>query len=320
VDFHPTDVLPDADGSLLVVDTGGWYRLCCPSSQLAKPDVLGAVYRVRKTGASRLAQADRKAAYARLIRPTLAHGNATVGMKQAAQQRDPALTSRMLALLAEKSATVATSDTAAGLVRVAAEGLGRLREKRAVPPLLRATGFSDDAVLQHSLIYALIEIADPTTTRAGLKDFSAKIQRAALIALNEMDGSDLKPTEVTPFLSATDEPLRTAASWILGRHPEWAGELAGWFREQLTATNAVAAQLESLNARLPILTHAAAGQELLADAITRPAFRPATRVAALGAIANADLENRRPAGATRCSPHSARPRGKWPPPSAPRAA
>ena len=27
VDFHPTDVLPDADGSLLVVDTGGWYRL-----------------------------------------------------------------------------------------------------------------------------------------------------------------------------------------------------------------------------------------------------------------------------------------------------
>ena len=51
LDFHPTDVIEDADGSLLVVDTGGWYKLCCPTSQLAKPDVPGAIYRVRKRGA-----------------------------------------------------------------------------------------------------------------------------------------------------------------------------------------------------------------------------------------------------------------------------
>jgi putative membrane-bound dehydrogenase-like protein len=50
-DFHPTDVIEDADGSLLVVNTGGWYKLCCPSSQLVKADVLGAIYRVRKEGA-----------------------------------------------------------------------------------------------------------------------------------------------------------------------------------------------------------------------------------------------------------------------------
>jgi putative membrane-bound dehydrogenase-like protein len=31
-DFHPTDVLEDADGSLLVIDTGGWYKLCCPTA------------------------------------------------------------------------------------------------------------------------------------------------------------------------------------------------------------------------------------------------------------------------------------------------
>jgi len=42
MDFHPTDVIEDADGSLIVVDTGGWYKLCCPTSQLWKPDVLGA--------------------------------------------------------------------------------------------------------------------------------------------------------------------------------------------------------------------------------------------------------------------------------------
>ena len=49
-DFHPTDVIEDADGSLRVVDTGGWYKRCCPTSQLEKPAVTGGVYRIRKAG------------------------------------------------------------------------------------------------------------------------------------------------------------------------------------------------------------------------------------------------------------------------------
>lgn len=51
-DFHPTDVLEDADGSLLVIDTGGWFYRGCPTSQFSKPDVLGGIYRVRRDGAS----------------------------------------------------------------------------------------------------------------------------------------------------------------------------------------------------------------------------------------------------------------------------
>jgi putative membrane-bound dehydrogenase-like protein len=54
LDFHPTDVQVDADGSLLVVDTGGWYKLCCPTSQIEKADILGAIYRIRKTGAAKV--------------------------------------------------------------------------------------------------------------------------------------------------------------------------------------------------------------------------------------------------------------------------
>ena len=50
-DFHPTDVLEDADGSLLVVDTGGWFRIGCPTSQVGKPEVLGAIYRVKRADA-----------------------------------------------------------------------------------------------------------------------------------------------------------------------------------------------------------------------------------------------------------------------------
>lgn len=50
-DFHPTDVLEDADGSLLLIDTGGWFRIGCPTSQIAKPDIAGAIYRIQRAGA-----------------------------------------------------------------------------------------------------------------------------------------------------------------------------------------------------------------------------------------------------------------------------
>ena len=54
LDFHPTDVLEDADGSILVVDTGGWYKLCCPTSQLWKPDVTGRIYRITSNQTEKL--------------------------------------------------------------------------------------------------------------------------------------------------------------------------------------------------------------------------------------------------------------------------
>lgn len=49
-DSHPTDVLEDGDGSLLVVDTGGWFIKGCPLSQVSKPELKGTIYRIRKKG------------------------------------------------------------------------------------------------------------------------------------------------------------------------------------------------------------------------------------------------------------------------------
>ncbi len=54
MDFHPTDVLEDADGSLLVVDTGGWFRIGCPTSKIAKAEIKGGIYRIRRQGAPRV--------------------------------------------------------------------------------------------------------------------------------------------------------------------------------------------------------------------------------------------------------------------------
>jgi putative heme-binding domain-containing protein len=50
-DVHLTDVLEDADGSLLVVDMGAWFNYGCPTSKIAKPEVKGCIYRVRRNGA-----------------------------------------------------------------------------------------------------------------------------------------------------------------------------------------------------------------------------------------------------------------------------
>ncbi len=46
IDFHPTDILEDFDGSMIIVDTGGWYDLCCPSSGVDQDKALGGIYRL----------------------------------------------------------------------------------------------------------------------------------------------------------------------------------------------------------------------------------------------------------------------------------
>ena len=53
-DTHFTDVLEDADGSLLVVDMGAWFNYGCPTSKIAKPAIQGAIYRIRRKDAPKV--------------------------------------------------------------------------------------------------------------------------------------------------------------------------------------------------------------------------------------------------------------------------
>jgi len=53
-DFHPSDVLEDADGSLLVVDTGSWYIHHCPTGRIRNSPAPGGIYRVRFRAATRI--------------------------------------------------------------------------------------------------------------------------------------------------------------------------------------------------------------------------------------------------------------------------
>ncbi|MEX2579820.1 MAG: HEAT repeat domain-containing protein [Verrucomicrobiales bacterium] len=50
-DAHLTDVLEDHNGDLLAIDTGGWFRIGCPTSQIAKPEIAGGIYRISASDA-----------------------------------------------------------------------------------------------------------------------------------------------------------------------------------------------------------------------------------------------------------------------------
>ena len=293
-DFHPTDVIEDADGSLLVIDTGGWYKLCCPTSQLSKPDVLGAIYRIRRRGvpslkdprglsiawaslkpqeAVKLLDDARPAVRKRAIQQLGARGglsvaalaNALKDTQPARMRRNavwsltridlPAAREAVRIALHDPDSSVlqaaihSTSlwrdkealDTLVGILssgspplqRVAAEALGRTGEAKAVPALLAASAQYHDRVLEHSLIYALIEIDNPAATSQGLQAQSAHEKRSALIALDQMDDGHLQAESVAPLLGSSDALLRTTGSWIAGHHPEWGGTLAGFFQERL---------------------------------------------------------------------------------------
>lgn len=48
-DFHPSDVLESADGSLIVIDTGSWYVQHCPTGRIRAAESKGGIYRMRAT-------------------------------------------------------------------------------------------------------------------------------------------------------------------------------------------------------------------------------------------------------------------------------
>jgi putative membrane-bound dehydrogenase-like protein len=51
-DFHPSDVLEAADGSLIVIDTGAWYVQHCPTGRIRAAQSVGGIYRVRSKSAT----------------------------------------------------------------------------------------------------------------------------------------------------------------------------------------------------------------------------------------------------------------------------
>jgi putative membrane-bound dehydrogenase-like protein len=165
LDFHPTDVLEDADGSLLVVDTGGWYKLCCPTSQLGKPDVLGAIYRIRRQGAPRIADP-------RGLKLAWAKGTAK-GLADLLDDPRPAVRRRAVQALADKG-----PDAVPALAEAVRSGRSAEARRGAVWAATRI----DQAGARAAVRQALAD-ADETVRQAALHSVSLWRDREALPAL-----------------------------------------------------------------------------------------------------------------------------------------
>ncbi len=349
-DFHPTDVIEDADGSLLIIDTGGWYKLCCPTSQLAKPDVLGAIYRVKRKDAPRVSdprgqQLEWSKLNAAALAALLADPRPVVVERATAQLAKVAAVAELSTLLAKDAAPVvrqralwalsripgdparnatraalhdanisvrqtaakiaglwrdaqsmerliallAAPDATPHLARVAAEALGRIGDRRAVPGLLAAAAANkNDRFLEHALVFALIEIGDAPATTAGLReDGGTPMRRAALLALGEMKGEVLPAVKVIPLLSAADPVLKDTALWVARRH-DWGAELTGYFRQRLEGPALPEAERAELEALLAGMARETVVQQMAA-AILRDG-NAAARATVLRAMARAELK------------------------------
>lgn len=358
-EFHPTDVFEDADGSLVVINTGGWYRICCPTSQIAKPDVMGGIFRITRTdgkkmtdprglklkwqgqGAAELAKRlgdSRVAVQKRAIAGLGKQGEPAVGvladlLKQSGEEQIRlnavwALT-RIDGAAARASVRFALNDAsdtvrqaachsagihqdsaaAAGLAkclqsksehlrRKAATSLGQLRAKNAVAGLLDGIGQSTDRLLEHALIYALIEIGDADALRKAVAKLAGQTSevavlkhRAALIALDQMGEGNLQAAEVVPLLTSKQAALKQVAAWIINFHPEWGGELTEYYRQQLARVEQLSeAEREELQDQIGQSAATGAVQKLIASDLTAKKASKAAQLVLLNAISRSTLK------------------------------
>jgi putative heme-binding domain-containing protein len=119
--------------------------------------------------------------------------------------------------------------------RLAAHALGRLRDVRAVPFLLKTLEDpANDRALDHAYTFALIEIQDTAAIRKGLASPNPRVVRAVLAALNAIPGGRLRPEDVLPHVKSEHADLRATAWWIVDGHADWTAQLSEILRPEFT--------------------------------------------------------------------------------------
>ncbi len=185
-DFHPTDVIEDADGSMLFLDTGGWYVDACPLSVIAKAEHKGAVYRVRKVGA--LKMDDPRGANLKL------ESLAPEALAQHLEDARPAVQARSLELLMSKG-------------------------EAAVNALASASEQAKDAEVRCAAVFGLGRIATSAAlqfARAKLSDADAQVRTAAArVAGINKDREAV--ARLLQMVKADELPVRLQAATSLGQ-------------------------------------------------------------------------------------------------------
>jgi putative heme-binding domain-containing protein len=252
IDFHPVDLLKDSDGSILIVDTGGWYDLCCPSSGTDQRVATGGIYRLRglsleqpSSPSSPGLRALSELAVALTRAPESKRASLAANYQQlvlaSMDAHDPAvaiLACHMASLhrmqAARNKATELLSSPNASFRRSAAELLGRIGIDKELPIVLEQINNAlADRTLTHSLIYALIEGAQDQALLQAL-DAAVQAQQAlpstaALVRVLEDRGklAEHHGDLVLQLALAEHQDTSALGVGVLEAHPQWSSSILG---------------------------------------------------------------------------------------------
>ncbi|HZE95714.1 MAG TPA: PVC-type heme-binding CxxCH protein [Planctomycetota bacterium] len=326
-DFHPTDVLEDADGSLIVVDTGGWFRIGCPTSRIDKPQIKGGLYRVRRKDAPRIDD-PRGLRIKTADTPDLL-GDPRFAVRDRAIEdcADPAALRhsssvvRRNAVWALSRHTVPVRDALLdpdASVRIAAAHVAGLSYDRAAQPSLRKLLADPDPAVRREAATALGRLRDRASVpelldaiRAGGDRFLEHAFIYALIRIDDRQATSAGLTDTNPFvrraaLIALDQmdhgalareqvtPLLDPANPPLQQAAlsiltarGWSGELLGLIREWLAAEK----PNPETGAILTAFAKDAGVQDLVAQALRSPKTSTETRLVLLETVARAPIDH-----------------------------
>ena len=259
IDFHPVDVLLDRDGSLIIVDTGGWYDLCCPSSGTDQRVALGGIYRLRSATTARPSPTDHSIddlAQILIDDPE----NKEVWRQIDASLQSDSVDVRLAALHLISLYRHEGSRNAVSMcqyrfgygdqkdlrtARLAAECIGRLGLKVAsdgdggdyLDQLQLLTHHRSDRSIQHAVVLALMEGGEIEPIRKRLLLHPSESAAYAIVLDQRKALRDEDAQAICHLASSDDSIAANAALEILQRHPEWSDRGAPWLEERFISGN-----------------------------------------------------------------------------------
>lgn len=229
-DFHPSDVLEDSDGTLLVIDTGSWYVHHCPTGRIRRSAAQGGIFRVRYTAKTESAEAT-------AMKPGDVDA-LTTELRASARRQGQSDASRLVPLLHHPSLQVQLC---------AAEGLAGCGESNVVTALIeRLSADNVDRFLEHALVHALYRLASTEQLIAALDHPSPRVQQGALVLLDHSPHRALTGDAIVKRAFVSDESLRRAAWASLRSHPEWVEQAATVIARMVASANLTPEQLDGL--------------------------------------------------------------------------
>jgi putative heme-binding domain-containing protein len=186
-DVRLTEVIEAADGSLLFIDMGGWFTYGFPGNPIPKPEALGAIYRIRRPGAPRIA--------------------------------DPWGRSLKLATRSVEDLTALLDDVRPKVRDLVVAELAK-HGGRAIQPLANVLRDPKGSVqARRNAVWALCRLESDearATLRPALADKSLSVRQAAVHALGLQRDTQAAPT-LRAMLGQEEQPLRLKIAEALGR-------------------------------------------------------------------------------------------------------